>query len=149
MAIARGPGTEIIRCHNFEDVNDTGIPLIVGVQHHIYTVLSIVVHADVLNAAGDYARCYLVGYDSFGAATGQRIYIFRQDMQVAGSFVWNDKFSFNGGEPTDFSGTMDSEADQNLISDQAVSTSQTLYFNGEHSADRFDIVVTFIDQNNA
>ena len=149
MAIARGAGTEIIRCHHFEDVDNTGIPLIVGVQHHIYTILSIVCYAESLNASGDYIRARLSAYDSFGSDGSSRIYIFTQDMNALETFVWNDKFSFNGTEPTDFTGTMDSEADQNLISDQATTTSQSLYIESEHASDNFDISITFIDQNNA
>ena len=41
MAIARGAGTEIIRSAQFEDVANTAQNIIIGVQHHIYTVLSV------------------------------------------------------------------------------------------------------------
>ena len=51
MAIARGAGTEIIRSAHFEEVDSTVSKLIVGVQHHIYTVLSIIIYADAINAA--------------------------------------------------------------------------------------------------
>ena len=50
MAIARGAGTEIIRSHAFEDIS-TDTHLIIGVQHHIYTVLNIVVYATENNNA--------------------------------------------------------------------------------------------------
>ena len=43
MAIARGAGTEIIRTAMFEDIDSTTQKLIIGEQHHIYTVLSIVI----------------------------------------------------------------------------------------------------------
>ena len=43
MAIARGAGTEIIRAHHFENITNSDKILIFGVQHHIYTVLSIIV----------------------------------------------------------------------------------------------------------
>ena len=46
MAIARGAGTEIIRTAKFADVDSTVTTLITGVQHHIYTVLSIVVQCE-------------------------------------------------------------------------------------------------------
>ena len=42
MAISRGAGTEIIRSASFEQVESTAQTLIQGVQHHIYTVLSII-----------------------------------------------------------------------------------------------------------
>ena len=48
MAISRGAGTEIIRTIHFDydGGNTTDQQLIIGVQHHIYTVLSIVCYAD-------------------------------------------------------------------------------------------------------
>ena len=64
MAIARGAGTEIIRSTTFEDVNSTPVPLIIGEQHHIYTVLSVVLYANSVNTDGtDYCTAKLVGYD--------------------------------------------------------------------------------------
>ena len=56
MAIARGAGTEIIRSIHLEAVADTAKPLIFGVQHHIYTVLSIICFAQGLNADTDYIK---------------------------------------------------------------------------------------------
>ena len=38
MAIARGAGTEIIRCQHFEDIDSTVKKIIIGEQHHIYTI---------------------------------------------------------------------------------------------------------------
>ena len=149
MAIARGAGTEIIRSIHLEDCSDTDRPIIYGQQHHIYTVLSVICFADGLNAAGDYVRMYLYGYDSHGGTVGQRHYIFRQDMQLNQTFVFNDKFSFNGFEPTDFVGPMDNATKQDAIADQGSSNEQILYIHGEHSSDKFDVTVTYIDQNNA
>ena len=63
MAIARGAGTEIIRSASFEDIDATLQKLIVGEQHHIYTVLSFVVHCVSLNATTDRFGLYLYGYD--------------------------------------------------------------------------------------
>ena len=149
MAIARGAGTEIIRSIHLEDVNDTARTLIVGEQHHIYTVLSIIVMAYNINSAGDFVRCYILGYDSLGGTTQQNHYIYSQDMQSQQTFVWNDKFSFNGFEPTDFAGPMDDVTKQNAIADQGSSVAQTLKIVAEHSSDGFDVTCTFIDQNNA
>ena len=149
MAIARGAGTEIIRSISLEEVNSTARPLIVGVQHHIYTVLSVMCHAGGLNAAGDWITMYLTGYDSVGGTTAQNIYIFQQDMQVGETFVWNDKFSFNGFEPTDFAGPMDDATKQDAIADQGSSVGQVLYIDAEHASDNIDVFCTFIDQNNA
>ena len=44
MAIARGAGTETLRSHIFQNVNGSQ-KLIIGEQHHIYTVLSIAIYA--------------------------------------------------------------------------------------------------------
>ena len=149
MAIARGAGTEIIRSIHLENVTDTARPMIYGVQHHIYTVLSVICFAQGLNANTDYITMYLQGYDSVAGTTDQPIYIFQQDMSVAQTYVWNDKFSFNGTEPTDFAGPVDSVAKQDAIADQGSGVAQQLEIGAEHSAERFDIHITYIDQNNA
>ena len=154
MAIARGAGTEIIRCHHFEDTDSTVEKLILGVQHHIYTVLSIIVQCRTIQAAGNYIRVGVNGYDSKAGTSNQDLYIFQEDMQVGQTYVWNDKFSFNGYEPVDFTGPMDTIAKQDAIADQGntgtfPTGSQTLFFNSEHADDTFDITVTFIDQNNS
>ena len=149
MAISRGSGTEIVRTAHFEDVDSTNQILIVGVQHHIYTVLSVIIQARTLQAAGNYIRMGVHGYDSKGGTTDQDIYIFQQEMQVGETFVWNDKFSFNGYEPTDFSGALDDATKQDAIADQGSSVSQNLFTNSEHADDTFDVTVTYLDLNNA
>ena len=149
MAIVRTAGTEIIRSAHFEDVDSTNQILIVGVQHHIYTVLSVIIQARTLQAAGNYIRMGVHGYDSKGGTTDQDIYIFQQEMQVGETFVWNDKFSFNGYEPTDFSGALDDATKQDAIADQGSSVSQNLFTNSEHADDTFDVTVTYLDLNNA
>jgi len=151
MAISRGAGTEIIRSVLLEDVADAHGVLIYGEQHHIYTVLSITVYAVALASAGNQAMSYVFGYDAKGSDTGSVINIFKQSMQVDQTFVWNDKFSFNGHEPTDFSAGAgaDSIAKQNAIADQGSSTHQELRIVGTGGADRFDCTCTYIDQNNA
>ena len=150
MAIARGAGTEIIRSIHLEDVSTTAKPLIFGVQHHIYTVLSVIVYADTLNAAGNRAFMYLTGYDSNAGTTAQSIQIFMQNMNAHETFVWNDKFSFNGTEPTDFTGPVDDATKQDAIADQGSSVAQKLMIKGANSgSDMFDVTCTYIDQNNA
>ena len=67
MAVPTGSGTETIHSHLFEDVDATQT-LILGVQHHIYTVLSIIVKCHVLNATTDKGYINLIGYDLHGAA---------------------------------------------------------------------------------
>jgi len=151
MAIARGAGTEIIRSVLLKDVDDTWRTAIYGVRHHIYTILNINIFAYNVNTAGNYCEVKIVGYDAVAGTSGQDFFIVRQDMQNNGTFVWNDKFSFNGYEPVDFTGPLDSEAKQDAIADQAVSsdTRQSLQVHGEHGSDHFMVAVTYIDQNNA
>ena len=149
MAIARGAGTEIIRTALFEDVSSTDVIVIYGVQHHIYTVLSITCHPRDLNASGDYIRLKLRGYDSSDGTSTQNFYIFEQEMaEVNTTFVWNDKFSFNGYEPVDFTAGLDATK-QDAIADQGSSVPQILYLQAEHVSDKFDCSITYIDQNNA
>ena len=156
MAISRGAGTEIIRSTTFEDVNDTVCPLIIGEQHHIYTVLSIVLYANSVNTDGsDYATIYLVGYDSYttgneAASSAEEIQVGRWlNMTDFTTFVFNDKFSFTGYEPTNFTGPMDDATKQNAMADQGSSVAQKLYVKTNHSSTVIDGVCTYIDQNNA
>ena len=151
MAIARGAGSEIIRTAHFEDV-DNAQALIIGEQHHIYTVLSIIVCARALDATTDTAHCYLLGYDSHAGASAQNIHIFTQNIQVDQTFVWNDKFSFNGTEPTSFSAALSTSTHQDAIVDQATTTAQKLMFtmtSADGGGQDFDVHITYIDQNNA
>ena len=148
MAIARDAGTEIVRSILLKDVANSAKPLIFGVAHHIYTVLSITVHAVSVASDGNWIHCYLTGYDAMAGTSAQNISIFKNDMSATQTYVWNDKFSFCGNEPTDFAGPVDDAAKQNAIADQAQATAQVLYIISE-GADAFDITCTFIDQNNA
>ena len=148
MAIDRSAGTEIIRCSAHYDV-DEDTPLIIGVQHHIYTVLSISVFAASVATAGNAITCKLVGYDYKGGTTAQIHYVFLQSMQNNQTFVWNDKFSFNGYEPVDFTGPLSTAVHQDAIADQGSSVAQKLYIQAEDGSDDFDITCTFIDQNNS
>ena len=150
MAIARGAGTEIIRSAHFEDVDNTVTKLIIGEQHHIYTVLSVVFFCEAIQAAGLYLRMYINGYDSKAGTTNQDIIIFENTGQVAkDTFVFSDKFSFNGFEPTDFTGPMDDTTKQNAIADQGSSVAQYLACQSEGANDNYEVTVTYIDQNNA
>tara|TARA_R100000781_G_scaffold20035_1_gene15228 strand:+ start:38 stop:487 length:450 start_codon:yes stop_codon:yes gene_type:complete len=148
MAISRGSGTEIIRSVHLEDVTDTATPLIVGVQHHIYTVLSVIVFNNTIAATGTNVM-YLQGYDSYGGTTDQSMYFFIQDTGEANeTFVWNDKFSFNGFEPVSFTGPMNTAAEQDAIADQGSSVKQILNIYTSSNSNKIDVHCTFIDQNN-
>ena len=149
MAIARGAGTEIVRSILLEEVDSTGSVLIFGVAHHIYTVLSVNCFANSVATAGNYIRMRVLGYDAKEGTTGVMHYIFRQDMNQYETFVWNDKFSFNGNEPTNFTGPMDSIVKQDAIADQGQATAQNLEINSEAATDNFTVICTYIDQNNA
>ena len=150
MAIARGAGTEIIRSHTFEHINSAVTTLIYGVQHHIYTVLSVIICARTLQAAGNHVYLEIDGYDAKAGTTNQGIRLLKHQFSVVDeTFVWNDKFSFNGYEPVDFTGPIDSEAKQDAIADQGSSVRQILKVSTAHGSDEFEIVCTFIDQNNA
>ena len=77
------------------------------------------------------------------------IEFFRQIIVETATFVWNDKFSFNGFEPTDFAGAMDAVDDQNAIADQGSSVAQKLQLTPSSASSNYDIHITYIDQNNA
>ena len=49
MAVPTGSGTETLHSHMFADV-DAPQTLIYGVQHHVYTVLSVIIHCNALDA---------------------------------------------------------------------------------------------------
>ena len=147
MAIARGAGTEIIRSAMFEDVAGVGTKdLIIGEQHHIYTVLSVVMYT--VNAGG-YINLNVTGYDSNGGTTAQEIVLLSRTIVAGETFVWNDKFSFNGYEPPNFTGPMDDTTKQNAIADQGSSVAQKLRIYLSNASADLDIIVTYIDQNNA
>ena len=149
MAIARGAGTEIIRTIYADDIDSTDTILIFGVQHHIYTVLNVTFIAETWQASGNKVRLFVVGWDAIGGSSGQSFNLFNQAMIAGQTFVWNDKFSFNGHEPTGVSGAMDSIVKQDAIADQGSSTPQYLKVDTTHSSDSGHISVTYIDQNNA
>ena len=151
MAIARGAGTEIIRTAHFKNTNSVDQKLIIGVQHHIYTVLSIVIACNAVNAAADKVYVRLKGWNNTAGNSAQTIHLIEANMAVGDVFAWEDKFSFNGYEPLagSMSGTLSTAAEQDAIADQASAVSQYLYNTATHSSDTYDITVTYIDQNNA
>ena len=151
MAIARGAGTEIIRSAMFEDIDGSAYtPLIVGVQHHIYTVLSIMIHAETIATTGNLAEVVLLGYDAKGGTTARTVRLFKEIVPLGSTFVWNDKFSFNGAEPANFTGPMDDTTKQDAIADQgSTPVSQILKVAGSQAGDKFNVTITYIDQNNA
>jgi len=149
MAIARGAGTEIVRSAWFHDMDDTEQELIIGVQHHIYTVLSIVIHCRAVAAITDSIIIALnPGWDAKAGASGT-VRIIDEIIPARKTFVFNDKFSFNGTMPTGISGAMNTVAEQDAIADQGSTTAQKLTADATHANDNFVIGITYIDQNNA
>jgi len=151
MAIARGAGTEIIRTAQFEDVANTQQKLIIGVQHHIYTVLSITAFC-LSRTSTNGGWIGMTTFDSYTGASGENFYFGRVKCDVEETFVWNDKISFNGYEPdwcSPSSGQMTTAAEQDAIADQGGSVSQSLYFSTDDASTKFDVSITYIDQNNA
>ena len=150
MAIVRSAGTEIIRAHHFEAIEGAGNhDLIFGVQHHIYTVLSVIIHCAGLSSTSHYARLLIYGYDSFAGDPTEEIWLWKGTIPEGDTMVWNDKFSFNGVEPTDFAGPMNDATKQDAIADQGQNTTQKLMLQSSHASTSYDVTVTFIDQNNA
>ena len=148
MAISRGAGTEIIRSWMGQDVDATQT-IITGAAHHIYTILSIVMQCQGKNAGTNKFKFYLVGWDQHAGGTGATHYIVDSIMNVGDTWVWNDKFSFNGTEPTGLSGTGGSVAHADAVADQGTATAQTLTFTCDNAGDNYDIICTYLDQNNA
>ena len=145
MAVPTGSGTETLHSHLFEDVDATQT-LIFGLQHHVYTVLSIVVYCEVLNATTDFGYLQLKGYEAHATSgSGSTMIFARFNPQVGETYVWNDKFSFNGTEP---SGTaVLTAAVQLLIAAQGSATVQELQFTMTHATDDYNINITYLDQD--
>ena len=144
MAVPTGSGTETLHSHMFADV-DAAQTLIFGVQHHVYTVLSIVVYCESLNATTDVWQIELKTYDNHGGSSGQEMLLVRNNLQQYETYVWNDKFSFNGYEP---SGTaVMSAAVQILNAAQGGSADAELKFKQTHTADDYNVFITYLDQD--
>ena len=122
MAIPSGSGTEVLKNIMWEDVTTSADAIFTGVQHHIYTIISIIVtniHSSSVTVTGN-----IRGYDSYGSANDQYFRIFRSDIPQNGTFVFNDKFVLYG---------------QGLNSG-----AQKLHFSTTNVS---DIVMTYIDQD--
>jgi len=146
MAISQATGTEIVRTHMFESIQNVATTLIIGEQHHIYTVLSVVICCVAGSGTG---LLKLKGWDSLGGATAQDIYVVQTNLVDNETFVFNDKFSFAGFEPTGVSGALSTTAEQTAIAAQGGSAVQSLNYVCAASSQYHDVTVTFIDQNNA
>ena len=144
MALPTGGGTETLHSHLFENVDATQT-LILGVQHHVYTVLSITAKCNVLGSTTNTGGINLIGYDLHSSASARGMALATFNIVVGETFVWNDKFSFNGYEPT---GTPSlNAAGQIAVAAQGGSVAQQLSFVQTSTTDDFDVFVTYIDQD--
>ena len=150
MAVPTGSGTETLHSAMFADVDNIQA-LILGVQHHVYTVLSIIVCCRALDATTDKGMIQIQGYDSHGGSSGVAMMLAVFNIQVDETYVWNDKFVMNGSEPSDFaSGGLTAAADQVALAAMGTATVQQLQFEMTSSDDGgqdFDVFVSYLDQD--
>ena len=149
MALNVAAGTETLHAASFADA-DADQDLIVGVQHHIYTVLSTIVFCVSIGTAGDIYNLVILGHDHHGGADSNaaNIKIAKVTAVVNQTFVFNDKFSFNGFGAAAYTEPMNTAAEQVLIAAQG-GTLQRYQYQPQDADVDCDIHVTFIDQNNA
>jgi hypothetical protein len=142
MALDTSAGTETLHSALFEDVNTTPVSLITGVQYHIYTVLSVTARKVGNSGTSNNVSLHFTGYDSTAGTSAQPIELAYWTAATTGeTFVFNDKFSFNGYEP--------SSNTQAARAAQAGSVAQYLKIYTSHADCKLDVTVTFIDQNNS
>ena len=148
MAVPTGGGSETLHSHWFEDV-DALQTLIYGAQHHVYTVKSIIVYCNALDATTDFGYLQMKTYDNHSASgTGSTMVFARFNIQVGETYVWNDVFSFNGFEPS--GSAVLSDAVQILNAAQGGSGVAELQFypqDNDGGGQDFNIGITYIDQD--
>ena len=147
MAVPTGSGTETLHSHFFEDV-DAIQTLIYGVQHHVYTVLSIIVYCEALDATADKGYLKFTGHEGHAGAAAAVMNFATFNIQADETYVWNDKFSFNGYEP---SGTAVMRAAvQILNAAQGGSADAELQFtmtSADGGGQDYDVGITYLDQD--
>ena len=149
MALNVTAGTETLHALSFADADATQ-DLIVGAVHHIYTVLSTFVYSISIGTAGDTFQLAIVGHDHHGGADSEtHIMKICKVVSVAGqTFIFNDKFSFNGFGSAAYTEPLDTNVEQATIAQQGGTLQRYRYIPLDADVD-CDIHVTFIDQNNA
>ena len=149
MALSVAAGTETLHALSFGDADATQ-DLIVGAVHHIYTVLSTFVYSISIGTTGDTFQLAIVGHDHHaGADTNASIMVIAKVVSVAGqTFIFNDKFSFNGFGAAAYTEPMNSAALQTPIAQQG-GTLQRYQVIPAETDSPLDVHVTYIDQNNA
>ena len=149
MALSVGAGTETLHAASFADV-DAIQSLIVGEQHHIYTVLSTICYVHSIGTAGDIFELVIMGHDHHGGADSNFTTMRLATVTAVASqtFVFNDKFSFNGFGAAAYTEPMNTAAEQAAIAQQGGTLQE--YRMIQTDADvHVDCHVTYIDQNNA
>jgi hypothetical protein len=144
MAIVRSAGTEIIRSAHFEDIGHTGsCVILVGEQHHIYTILNITAYYQAVATAGNQLKVRFHGYDANATSSNQSAQEF---------IIFNQVMTAND-EPTAFTGPLTGNStgvtNQNAIADQGSSVPQYIDCYTSADADICELHITYIDQNNA
>ena len=148
MALSVAAGTETLHAYSFDDVDATQ-DLIFGAQHHIYTVLSTIVYSVSIGTAGDTFQLAILGNGNHAGGTAH-LMIIAKVVSVAGqTFVFNDKFSFNGFEAAAYTEPLSDNAEQLLQAAQGSSVPQRYQYIPLDADVDCDIHLTFIDQNNA
>ena len=147
MALDITAGTETLRVHHLKSTGTSALPLIYGEQHHIYTILSIIVNNITWGATSTF-DILIEGFNINAAGSGQDIGIIKNESTGdGGTFIWNDKFCLNGFEPTGYSGSMSASSQADLVAAQG-GLRQRLLFRSDSASNYYDVTCTFIDQNN-
>jgi hypothetical protein len=149
MALVVSAGTETLHAASFADT-DAVQDLIVGVVHHIYTVLSTIVFTVSIGTAGDTFDLGIIGHDHHaGAGSNATGMVIAQVTAVANqTFVFNDKFSMNGFGAAAYTEPLSTAAEGVLIAAQG-GTLQRYVCTPLDGDVVLDMHVTYIDQNNA
>ena len=88
MALSVAAGTETLQAYSFGDA-DAALDLIVGEQHHIYTILSTIVYSISIGTAGDTYQLAILGNGNHAAGTAH-LMIIAKVVAVAGeTFILN------------------------------------------------------------
>ena len=148
MALSVAAGTETLHGYSFGLLDGTQ-DLIFGAQHHIYTVLSIIAFCRAIGAATDTATIQILGNNNHITGTAQTMKIANYVCVANETFVFNDKFSFNGFETAAYTEPLDTNAEQLLQAAQGSAVPQRLQMTTTDADVDLDVHVTFIDQNNA
>ena len=148
MALDVSAGTETLHAYSFGLLDGTQ-DLIFGAQHHIYTVLSIIAFCRAIGAASDTATIQILGNNNHITGTAQTMKIANYVCVANETFIFNDKFSFNGFETAAYTEPLNTNAEQLLQAAQGSAVPQRLQMTTTDADVDLDVHVTFIDQNNA